>query len=75
MTPNCAIYCRLSREDREKTVESESIHNQRELLRAYAAHQGWRVVREYVDEDYSGADSQRPAFLQMIEDAPWGGWI
>ena len=72
MTPNCAIYCRLSREDREKTGESESIHNQRELLRAYAAHQGWRVVREYVDEDYSGADSQRPAFLQMIEDARLG---
>lgn len=40
-----AVYCRLSKEDEEKTArESESIRNQRALLLAWAADHGYRAA-------------------------------
>ncbi len=66
----CAIYCRLSKEDAEKTgAESESIQNQKALLCDYAHKEGWQIYKIYVDEDYSGIDSHRPQFLQLLQDA------
>lgn len=65
----CAIYCRLSREDGEKTLESESIQNQRAMLEDYAAQQGWAVWDVYCDEDYSGADGGRPEFCRLLREA------
>lgn len=65
----CAIYCRLSKEDEEKQLESESIQNQKALLLRYAAQHSWEVVRVHVDEDYSGADRDRPAFCAMLQEA------
>ena len=69
----CAIYVRLSKEDSEKERgESESIQNQKALLLRYAAEQGWELFQIYCDEDYSGADRQRPAFNRMLQDAREG---
>lgn len=68
----CAIYCRLSREDEDRAEESESIVNQRSLLTKYASERGWQVYDTYCDEDYSGADGDRPAFLRMLKDAEAG---
>ena len=45
----CAIYCRLSREDGEKTAESESIQNQKSLLINYAVERGWDIYHIYCD--------------------------
>lgn len=67
-----AIYCRLSKEDDEKTKESESIQNQKSLLIKYAVEQLWDIFEIYADDDYSGIDSQRPAFRRMIADAEAG---
>lgn len=68
-----AVYCRLSREDEEKTArESESIRNQRELLLNWAQAHGYRVYRVYIDEDYSGIDRGRPGFNAMLADAQAG---
>lgn len=67
-----AIYCRLSREDTYKlheNDESESIQNQKSMLINYAIEQGWDIYNIYCDEDYSGADSERPDFNRLIEDA------
>ncbi len=65
------LYCRLSKEDDDAGLrgESESIQNQRALLTAYAAEQGYTVTGEYRDEDYSGADRDRPGFRRLIEAA------
>ena len=42
-------YLRLSREDGDK-LESDSIKNQRELIKEYLAqHQGLNLVDEYVE--------------------------
>lgn len=68
----CALYCRLSREDEvlhseNGLRESESIQNQRAMLRRYADEHGWTILEEFIDEDYSGADSGRPAFCKLIQ--------
>ncbi len=68
-----AIYCRLSKEDEQKSErgqnESESIVNQKSMLTAYALNQGWAVYDIYCDEDYSGADRDRPGFNRLLNDA------
>lgn len=64
-----AIYCRLSREDPMAEGESESIQNQKSMLIQYAIAQGFEIYQIYSDEDYSGADSSRPAFNEMLRAA------
>lgn len=67
-----AIYCRLSKEDKtklQKEEESESIQNQKLLLTEYARKHGFSIYKEYIDDDYSGMDQERPAFSQLIQDA------
>ena len=70
-----AIYIRLSDEDRDKknlSDESESIQNQRSILFEYCVKQGWEVYQIYCDEDYSGADRNRPEWLKMLRDCEAG---
>ena len=67
-----AIYCRLSEEDRNKhcaTDDSNSIQNQKAMLVQYAAENHWEVTRIYSDDDYTGADRNRPAFRALLHDA------
>lgn len=64
------LYERLSREDGDKLTKeekSESIKNQDLMLRNYAIDHGYEVVGVYNDEDWSGADSSRPQFNEMIK--------
>lgn len=68
----CAVYTRLSNEDRNKfntNSNSNSIVNQKRLLLDYAIANGMEVYRIYADDNYSGATEDRPDFQRMIEDA------
>jgi len=67
-----AIYCRLSKEDEDHGKESESIQNQKSLLIKYVVERGWDIYNIYSDEDYSGADRERPEFNNLIADAEQG---
>ena len=72
-----AIYCRLSREDDDKDKskkgeDSESIKNQRLLLMDYAVEHNMQIYKIYSDDDYSGADKDRPDWNEMIRDAENG---
>lgn len=69
--PRTALYIRLSVED-GNGAESESIGTQRKLLRRYAAERKWPVYREYIDDGYSGATLERPAFQQLLRDIEAG---
>jgi len=70
MTILCAIYTRLSKEDEDRQqAESESIQNQKSLLINYATERGWDIYQIFCDEDYSGADRDRPDFNRMLEAA------
>ena len=65
-----AAYLRLSIEDGDK-AESNSIGNQRELIRDFAAERpGLYLVEEYADDGYTGTNFERPGFKRMMEDAP-----
>ena len=67
-----AIYVRLSEEDKDKktlTEDSRSIKNQKELLKNYAKERGWEIYDIYCDDDYTGADRNRPEFKRLIKDA------
>ena len=67
-----ASYLRLSREDGDK-LESDSITNQRELIREYVTgHEGLSLVNEYVDDGYSGSNYDRPSFKRLLEDVNAG---
>lgn len=75
------IYCRLSVDDASNSAkarnyipadESASIENQRELLSKFVMLNGWTEVKTYADDGYSGGNFQRPAFLEMLEDARKG---
>lgn len=64
-----AAYLRLSIEDGDK-AESNSIGNQRELIRDFAAERpGLHLVEEYADDGYTGTNFERPGFKRMMEDA------
>ena len=62
------MYLRLSKEDGEK-VESNSISNQREIINSYVKRNQITMVKEYVDDGYSGATFDRPNFKEMMKDA------
>lgn len=67
-----AIYTRLSEADQDKQYETDdsiSIQNQKIMLTNYAKERGWEIYRIYNDEDYCGADRNRPAFRQLLIDA------
>ena len=55
---NVGIYIRLSQEDKDKKYESdsESVINQKELLRSFVKNNNFNLVKEYVDDGYSGTD-------------------
>ena len=66
-----ALYMRLSKDDDDKE-ESESITNQRKILKAFAKDNNYKVYDEYVDDGYSGTNFNRPAFKRMIKDIKSG---
>ena len=63
-----AIYARVSTEDQAK--EGFSLASQLEKLRSYCKARGWSIVGEYIDDGYSGRNTNRPAYRKMMEDMP-----
>ncbi|MDX5038886.1 recombinase family protein, partial [Streptococcus suis] len=64
MTQAC-IYLRLSRDDGDN-VESNSIINQRSLLRDFARNHEFTILEEFVDDGISGLTFNRPDFNRMM---------
>ena len=60
-----ALYERLSRDD-EMQGESNSIVNQKRYLEEYAQAQGFKNIRHFTDDGYSGTNFKRPGFQEMI---------
>ncbi len=74
---HAAIYVRLSKEDGDvagaSKAESNSISNQRELIRDFLKDKkDIVVVSERVDDGYSGSSFERPSFKLMMEDIKKG---
>ena len=58
-------YLRLSNEEAH-SGESASIANQRQIIQDHCRHHGLTLVREFVDDGYSGGNFDRPAFQEML---------
>ena len=71
-----AIYIRLSKEDMRGNNESESITNQRSIIEEHIARfddgDVYNIVREYVDDGYSGTTDDRKGFQEMLHDIEAG---
>lgn len=65
------FYIRLSKED-ENSGESQSVHNQRELLRAFAEKYNIKNYDYYIDDGYSGTNFARPSFERLRKDIESG---
>lgn len=61
------MYCRLSKDDKNSS-ESMSIQSQKGMLKRYAEENGLLNTKFYIDDGYSGANFNRPAFQQMLND-------
>ncbi len=60
-----ALYCRLSVDDDNKDMESNSILNQRQILSDFARKEGYTNTMFFVDDGVSGTTFQRPSFQRM----------
>ncbi len=74
-----AIYLRLSKDDGDFSFagngksESNSIHNQRELLMDFLAkHREMELYDEYKDDGRTGTNFERPEFKRMMDDVRCG---
>lgn len=64
---NTAIYCRLSRDDGMEQ-DSSSIQTQKEMLTRYCHENGFTPYQLYIDDGWSGTNSERPDFQRMLSD-------
>ena len=62
-----ALYCRISREDDLSDISS-SIETQKAYLQRYANQNKYYNTRFYVDDGYSGANFDRPGFVNLASD-------
>jgi len=63
-----AAYARFSSDNQRE----ESIEAQLNIIKNFAAQNGYEIVREYTDEAKSARTDNRPNFLAMIRDAEAG---
>ena len=66
-----ALYERLSRDD-EQQGESNSITNQKKYLEDYAKAKGFKNIRHFTDDGYSGTNFNRPGFTALLEEVKAG---
>ena len=68
-----AGYLRLSREDGDKE-ESDSIGSQRSIItrKLEELGQDFELIDFYIDDGYTGLNTDRPAFQKMLEDIKKG---
>ena len=66
-----ALYCRLSRDD-ELQGDSNSIINQKTILKKFADEQGFHNTEFFVDDGYSGTNFDRPDWQRLIAKAEDG---
>ncbi|MGC4387182.1 recombinase family protein, partial [Streptococcus suis] len=64
---NIAMYLRLSID--EENEESLSISNQRNLIQMFIDQHGFNgIIKEFIDDGYSGTTTNRPGFQRMLKE-------
>ena len=57
-----AIYARVS-------TDKQKVDMQLQELRLFVKRSGWTIHNEYIDHGFTGANTNRPAFTVMLDDA------
>ena len=57
-----AIYARVS-------TDKQKVDMQLNELRQFAARSGWTIYEEYIDQNFTGTNTNRPAFQEMMDAA------
>ena len=62
------IYIRLSQEDTDKKFESdsESVINQRNILKTFVANNNYILEEEYIDDGYSGTNLDKSLTITIL---------
>ncbi|GAH62640.1 unnamed protein product, partial [marine sediment metagenome] len=69
---NCAIYTRVST-DLQAEKEFSSCESQEQKIRSFVKSQNnWQVCKVYSDPGYTGANTNRPALQELLEDVKEG---
>ena len=68
---NAAIYCRLSVDD-GLDKESQSIENQKEILKKYCNEHGFNIFNIYIDDGFTGTNFDRPGLIKLKNDIESG---
>ena len=63
-----ALYCRSASNDRAERENSSSVESQKAELTAYAKEHGFKNIRFYVDDGYTGTNFDRPGVQRMLHD-------
>ena len=64
----CAIYTRVST-DLQAEKEFSSCEAQEEKIRSFVKSQdNWQIAKVYTDAGYTGANTNRPALRELLED-------
>ena len=66
-----ALYCRLSQDDKQEG-DSNSIINQKKILKKYALDRGYTNIQFYIDDGVSVTTFNRAGFQSMIADVEAG---
>lgn len=66
-----ALYERLSRDD-EQQGESNFIINQKKYLEDYAKSKGFKNIRHFTDDGYTGTNFNRPGFNALLDEVKAG---
>ena len=65
---NCAIYTRVST-DMQAERDFSSCESQEEKIKSFIQSQNnWQIFRVYSDAGYTGANTNRPALQELLED-------
>ena len=66
-----ALYCRVSRDDGTEK-ESNSITNQKRMLSKYATTNGFKNIKVYEDDGFTGTNFNRPDMQRLLDDVEMG---
>jgi DNA invertase Pin-like site-specific DNA recombinase len=66
-----ALYCRVSRDDGTEK-ESNSITNQKRMLSKYAKTNGFKNIKVYEDDGFTGTNFNRPDMQRLLDDVEMG---
>lgn len=63
-----AVYCRLSQDDKDKSVSNSIVNQQKILMRYISNHEDLEFVETYIDDGFTRTNFKRPSFQRLIRD-------